>query len=159
MAMDAKDTSFITFPQMILTIKRLKIWCAGQNGLDHLLKSPSYNCSDPSNDLSYPSFIAFVNANDSSSFKEFRHTVTNVGNGISTYSAKVTPIEGFTVNVVPNKLVFKEKNEKQSFMLVLKSSSKMKKAVIHGYLSWTNEAGKHVVSSPIVVTAIIMDPL
>ncbi|RWR93334.1 Subtilisin-like protein protease [Cinnamomum micranthum f. kanehirae] len=91
-----------------------------QNGLDHL--------------LSYPSFIAFVNANDSPSFKEFRSTVTNVGNGISTYSAKVTPLEGFTDNVVPKKLVFKEKNEKQSFMLVLKSSSKMKKAVIHGYL-------------------------
>eukprot|EP00268_Persea_americana_P032049 TRINITY_DN3136_c0_g1_i2.p1 TRINITY_DN3136_c0_g1~~TRINITY_DN3136_c0_g1_i2.p1 ORF type:complete len:759 (-),score=93.30 TRINITY_DN3136_c0_g1_i2:535-2811(-) len=124
-----------------------------------ITRSPSYNCSDPSNDLNYPSFIAFVNANDSSSFKEFRRTVTNAGNGISTYSAKVTPMEGFTVNVEPEKLVFKEKKEKQSFMLVLKSSSKMKKAVIHGYLSWIDEAGKHFVSSPIVVTTIIMDPL
>ncbi|XP_027335874.1 subtilisin-like protease SBT1.9 [Abrus precatorius] len=122
-----------------------------------ITKSSSNDCSKPSLDLNYPSFIAFFNGNssqkDSREVQEFQRTVTNVGEGGTIYVASVTPIKGFHVTVIPNMLVFKEKNEKQSYKLRIEGSIKKKeKNVAFGYLTWRD--AKHVVTSPIVVTAL-----
>jgi hypothetical protein len=122
-----------------------------------ITKSASYNCSTPSLDLNYPSFIAFFNANDSNSdlktVQEFHRTVTNIG-GQSTYIASATPMKGIQVRVTPDKLVFKEKNEKQSFKLSIEGPRRLQEGTVFGYLSWSDTAGKHVVRSPIVATGI-----
>ncbi|KAA8537767.1 hypothetical protein F0562_027653 [Nyssa sinensis] len=120
--------------------------------------SSSYNCSNPSLDLNYPSFIAFFNANDSNSnietVQEFQRTVTNVGDGMSTYTAKLTPMEGLKASVMPDKLVFREKYEKQSYKLSIEGPRLMKDNVVFGSLSWVEMGGKHVVKSPIVATSL-----
>ncbi|KAK7275436.1 hypothetical protein RIF29_16553 [Crotalaria pallida] len=131
-----------------------------QKQITTITKSSSNNCSNPSLDLNYPSFIAFFNANSSHGLsktkiiQEFERTVTNVGEGATTYVASVTHIEGFHVSVIPNKLVFTEKNEKLRYKLKIEGPRKMKKdkKVDFGYLTWTDV--KHVVRSPIVVTSL-----
>ncbi|KAI3997839.1 hypothetical protein MKX01_036309 [Papaver californicum] len=106
----------------------------------------SYNCSkNPSLDINYPSFIAFFNVNDSpldtKMVQEFTRTVTNVGNGASTYTAKLTPMDGIQVT-------------KQSFKFSLEGPKLMKQVVVHRSLSWVQVGGKYVVRSPIVATIL-----
>ncbi|GAU13067.1 hypothetical protein TSUD_173670 [Trifolium subterraneum] len=127
-----------------------------QKNITAITKSSSNDCSKPSLDLNYPSFIAFFNGENSSSksMQEFHRTVTNVGEGQATYVASITPIKGFRVTVIPNKLVFNEKNEKLSFKLRIEVSTTTKlKEVDFGYLTWMDRK-KHVVRSPIVVTTL-----
>ncbi|GAV79362.1 Peptidase_S8 domain-containing protein/Inhibitor_I9 domain-containing protein [Cephalotus follicularis] len=125
-----------------------------------ITKSATDNCSTPSLDINYPSFIVFFNANDSKSdlktVHEFTRTVTNVGQGISTYTATVPASNGFNVSVVPDKLEFTEFNQKQSFTLSieLEGSKLMNKTLVSGYLIWVDEEGKHEVKSPIVATSL-----
>ncbi|MCI23507.1 subtilisin-like protease-like, partial [Trifolium medium] len=90
-----------------------------QKNIAAITRSSSNDCSKPSLDLNYPSFIAFFNGENSSSktMHEFYRTLTNVGEGQATYVASITPIEGFRVTVIPNKLVFNEKNEKSNYKL------------------------------------------
>ncbi|RDX60379.1 Subtilisin-like protease SBT1.9, partial [Mucuna pruriens] len=121
-----------------------------QQNIVTITRSSSNNCSNPSLDLNYPSFIVSFSGNGSSNesrvTREFQRTVTNVGEGQTTYTASVTPIKGFNVTVVPSNLAFKEKNEKLSYMLRIVGP----KVEGFGYLTWTN--GRHVVRSPIVFT-------
>ncbi|PON65063.1 Subtilase [Parasponia andersonii] len=123
-----------------------------------ITKSASLNCSTPSLDLNYPSFIAFFNANDSKSdletLQEFRRTVTNIGEGKSTYVASVTPMKGLKVSVTPDKLVFQEKNEKKSFKLSVEGPRLLKETLVFGYLSWVDNENNYVVRSPIVATSL-----
>jgi len=124
-----------------------------QKNITIITRSSTNDCSKPSLDLNYPSFIAFFNAANSSSrtTQEFRRTVTNVGQGKSIYVAHITPIEGFHVRVIPNKLMFNKKNEKLSYKLRIEDTRMTQKnEVSFGYLTWQD--GKHVVRSPIVVT-------
>jgi subtilisin family serine protease len=125
-----------------------------QENITSITRSSTNDCSKPSLDLNYPSFIAFFNAENSSSriAQEFSRTVTNVGDEKTTYVASITPIEGFRIIVIPNKLVFSKKNEKQSYKLRIEGSRMTHEdEVAFGYLTWQNE--KHVVRSPIVVTS------
>ncbi|KAG9443994.1 hypothetical protein H6P81_015334 [Aristolochia fimbriata] len=120
------------------------------------------NCSDRSTDLNYPSFIAFLNANDTTSVHTYHRRVTNVGDGpYVTYRVKSTPLlEGFSVSVEPRTLVFTAKLQKLDFTLTLtKSQGQMKKEVVYGSLIWEDDEGKHAVSSPIVATTFMIDPL
>jgi hypothetical protein len=79
--------------------------------------------------------------------------VTNVGEGQTIYAASITPIKGFHVSVIPNKLVFNKKNEKLSYKLSIEVASMTKlKKVAFGYLTWKDV--KHTVRSPIVVTSL-----
>ncbi|CAL9168811.1 unnamed protein product [Musa hybrid cultivar] len=118
------------------------------------------DCSNPTLDLNYPSFIAYFDPNETSasapSVRQFRRTVTNVGdNPVATYTAKLADIKGFTVSVAPEKLSFKEKYQKQSFTLTLKENTREKKdAVRHGSLTWVDDTEKYVVRSPIVATTV-----
>ncbi|MED6116596.1 hypothetical protein PIB30_101694 [Stylosanthes scabra] len=125
-----------------------------QKQIKAITRRSSYNCpKNPKLDLNYPSFIAFYTNESRTLVHEFHRTVTNVGEGHAIYVASVTPIKGFHVSVVPEKLVFKKKNEKQSYKLRIEGPKMMmKKQIDFGYLSWTDL--KHVVRSPIVVTSL-----
>ncbi|OMO74666.1 hypothetical protein COLO4_26539 [Corchorus olitorius] len=127
-----------------------------------ITKSSSIDCSSPSMDLNYPSFIAVfrdINAigkPNLTTVREFTRTVTNVAEGSFTYKATVTPIKGLKVTVQPNVLVFKGKNDKKSFKLSIKGPRQLDEAVSFGYLTW-EDGGKHVVKSPIVATSYIIE--
>ncbi|XP_038715105.1 subtilisin-like protease SBT3 [Tripterygium wilfordii] len=132
------------------------------NQIQAITRSSTTNCSAPSLDLNYPSFIAFFNVNDDSKsdmtmVQEFQRTVTNVGEGMSTYIAKVPTLEGLKVSVTPEKLVFKEKKEKQSYKLSIEGPHLMKQEQVFGFLIWEEVGGNHVVKSPIVATNINSD--
>ncbi|XP_045788214.1 subtilisin-like protease SBT3 [Trifolium pratense] len=123
-----------------------------QKNIIAITRSSVNDCSKPSLDLNYPSFIAFFNAgNSSKTTQHFHRTVTNVGEGQTTYVASITPIKRFRINVIPNKLVFKKKNQKISYKLSIEGPRMIQKnKVSFGYLTWKDD--KHVVRSPIVVT-------
>ncbi|KAL3321904.1 hypothetical protein AABB24_039493 [Solanum stoloniferum] len=128
-----------------------------------ITRSSSYSCSKPSLDLNYPSFIGYFNFNSSKSdpkrIQEFNRTVTNLGDGQSTYTAKLTPMDKYTVSVAPDKLVFKEKYEKQSYKLRIEGPLLVDNYLVYGSLSWVDTSGKYVVKSPIVATTIGVEPL
>ncbi|KAG5613065.1 hypothetical protein H5410_024346 [Solanum commersonii] len=128
-----------------------------------ITRSSTYTCSNPSLDLNYPSFIGYFNWNSSDSdpkrIQEFKRTVTNLQDGTSVYTATITPMGKFKVSVVPNKLIFKEKYEKQSYKLRIEGPIIMDDIVVDGSLSWMETRGKYIVKSPIVATSIRVDPL
>ncbi|PHU01212.1 hypothetical protein BC332_30999 [Capsicum chinense] len=128
-----------------------------------ITRSSSYSCTNPSLDINYPSFIGYFNYNSSKSdpkrIQEFSRTVTNLGDGMSTYTAKLTPMNEYKVSVTPDKLVFKEKYEKQSYKLRIEGPLLVDNFLVHGALSWVETSGKYVVKSPIVATTIRMEPL
>ena len=129
-----------------------------------IITKSTYNCENRSLDLNYPSFIVFFNEYDSNSdakvVHEFRRTVTNVREGRWTYTANVTGMNGLIkVKVEPEKLVFKQKYEKQSYKLSLEGPKPLKEVVVHCSLSWVNDDGKYVVRSPIVVTSLVPESL
>lgn len=47
--------------------------------------SNSYNCSNPSRDLIYPSFMILYRIKEASLFRKFQRNVTNVGQDVVTY--------------------------------------------------------------------------
>lgn len=130
-----------------------------------ITRSSSYKClsKNSSNylDLNYPSFIAYFNDVGSSSngriVQEFSRILTNVGEGGSRYTAKVTPMEGLKVEVEPKELMFSHKYEMVSFKLAMEGPRWMEEDVVYGDLSWVSSDGKYVVRSPIVATSIILD--
>ncbi|OMO74716.1 hypothetical protein COLO4_26535 [Corchorus olitorius] len=126
-----------------------------------ITKSSSIDCSNPSLDLNYPSFIAVFRdvtaKSNSTTVREFTRTVTNVAEGSFTYKATVTPIKGVKVTVKPDVLVFKGKNEKKSFKLSIEGPRQLDEAVSFGYLNWEDSGGKHVVRSPVVATSYIIE--
>ncbi|KAK2985886.1 hypothetical protein RJ640_008710 [Escallonia rubra] len=79
-------------------------------------------------------------ANDSNSgvkiVQEFQRIVTYVGDGKSTYTAKLAPTDGLQVSVLQEKLVFSEKNDKQSYKLSIEGPRLIKDLVVYGTLSW-----------------------
>ncbi|KAK9028730.1 hypothetical protein V6N11_025877 [Hibiscus sabdariffa] len=150
----------IEFKKTILGIKpspRVTSYTSRAHQMQTITKSSSNNCSNPSLDLNYPSFIAFFNDRgakpNSTTILDFYRTVTNVGDGSSTYIANVTPISGLKVTVEPDILVFKEKYDKKSFKLSVEGPRQLNEAVSFGYLTWEDSGRKHVVRSPIVATS------
>ncbi|KAI3465339.1 hypothetical protein Pfo_022002 [Paulownia fortunei] len=128
------------------------------NQIQTITRSTSYNCSNPSLDLNYPSFIAYFNANDTNSnsmtVKEFQRTVTNIGDGNSVYTAKLTALNGLKVSVSPDRLEFSKKYEKKSYKLRIEGPRLMKDSLVYGSLTWIESNGKHGVRSPIVATSL-----
>ncbi|XP_065880983.1 subtilisin-like protease SBT3 [Euphorbia lathyris] len=132
-----------------------------QKQIQTITKSASNDCSSPSLDLNYPSFVAYFN-NDTqtnlTSVQEYHRTVTNVGDPVSTYTAILTPIDQIKVTVIPTKLEFKAKNQKLSYKLVIEGPRKLNNTdIVFGYLSWVQSNGKHIVKSPIAVTSLALE--
>ncbi|KAI3684711.1 hypothetical protein L6452_33936 [Arctium lappa] len=123
-----------------------------------ITRSSTFNCSNPTLDINYPSFIAYFNGNDTKStakvVRVFKRTVTYVGDGSSTFTAKLTAISGLNVSVSPEKLSFRLKNEKQSYKLRIEGPNRLNDEVVYGFLSWIESKGKIVVRSPIVATSL-----
>ncbi|PKI39440.1 subtilisin-like protease SBT1.9 [Punica granatum] len=119
------------------------------------------HCIKRSLDLNYPSFIAFTDREGSHSggnfVKEFWRTVTNVGNDRSAYAAKVIGLEGIRVRVEPDRLMFKQKNEKLRYKLTLEGPRLSAEEVVHGSLIWVEDSGRYSASSPIVVTSLVQE--
>ncbi|XP_070043173.1 subtilisin-like protease SBT3 [Nicotiana tomentosiformis] len=119
--------------------------------------SDNHNCSNPSADLNYPSFIALYPLEGPFTLLEqkFRRTVTNVGQGAATYKAKLKAPKNSTVSVSPQTLVFKKKNEKQSYTLTIRYLGDEGQSRNVGSITWVEENGNHSVRSPIVTSPII----
>ncbi|PHU30461.1 hypothetical protein BC332_02554 [Capsicum chinense] len=116
------------------------------------------NCSNPSADLNYPSFIAFYSFNEEGNYtwleQKFRRTLTNVGKGGTTYIVKIENPRNSTVSVSPRTLVFKEKNEKQSYTLTIRYRGD-DSGGHDGSITWVEKNGNHSVRSPIVTTTTV----
>ncbi|KAL5556991.1 hypothetical protein UlMin_039227 [Ulmus minor] len=122
------------------------------------ITNSKYNCVNRSLDLNYPSFIAYFNIDDGSNptmavVHEFRRTLTNVGKESSSYSAKLTAMNGLKLKVEPERLVFKKKYEKLSYKLTIEGPKLLKEDSLLGSLSWVEDTGKYIVRSPIVATS------
>ncbi|XP_073276953.1 subtilisin-like protease SBT3 [Primulina huaijiensis] len=116
----------------------------------------NYNCSSPSPDLNYPSFIAFyTNKTTGVLVQKFTRTITNVGYDATSYKVQVSPPKGSTVTVEPNTLEFSSKYEKQSYSLTIKYTKNIRGEITFGSLTWVEDNGKHAVRSPIVVSPMI----
>ncbi|CAJ1961214.1 unnamed protein product [Sphenostylis stenocarpa] len=116
-----------------------------------ITRSKAYNCSSPSYDLNYPSFVAFYVNESVTVERKFRRSVTYVGDGPAAYTARVNSSNDTKISVSPNRLVFKGKYEKRNFCLTLKSEMKKENVVAFAALEWVEETGRHVVRSPLVV--------
>ncbi|KAF5955730.1 hypothetical protein HYC85_008586 [Camellia sinensis] len=82
-----------------------------------ITRSNRYNCSKPSPDLNYPSFIAFYNNKSTTMVQTFQRTLTNVGDGMATYYAKVMAPTGSKVRISPRMLIFNGKYDRKSYTL------------------------------------------
>uniref|UniRef100_A0A2P2Q300 Subtilisin-like protease n=1 Tax=Rhizophora mucronata TaxID=61149 RepID=A0A2P2Q300_RHIMU len=115
-----------------------------------------WNCSRKTQDLNYPSFMAFLtNESSSHTVKKYRRTVTNVGGDAAVYRATIDNIPaGLKITVQPKILSFTRKHQKQSFRLSLEIDRKaLSSEEIYAFLKWTDQH-KHVVSSPIMVAIL-----
>nr|GME05369.1 subtilisin-like protease SBT4.15 [Ipomoea batatas] len=77
-------------------------------------------------------------------------TAMNVGDGSATYKAQIKSPSGLSIEVSPNILLFKNKNEKKSFKVILSGSyPKEIKRRLSGSIIWSDTI--HNVKSPILV--------
>ncbi|XP_030551870.1 subtilisin-like protease SBT1.9 isoform X2 [Rhodamnia argentea] len=130
-----------------------------------IIAKSSHSCRDASNislsGFNYPSFIALLGgsgeAGPGTVAREFRREVTNVGEGRSSYSARVAGMEGWKVRVEPPRLVFRRRNEKLRYKLIVEGPRVLRDGLVHGSLSWEDDKGKYIVRSPIVATSLVQE--
>ncbi|OIS99231.1 PREDICTED: subtilisin-like protease SBT1.9 [Nicotiana attenuata] len=115
--------------------------------------SAKHNCSNPSNHINYPSFIALFSPYGNYTWLEqkFKRTVTNVGAGAATYKVKVKAPKNSTISIFPQTLVFEKKNQKQEYTLTIRYKGIAEDQAQSGSITWVEENGHHTVRSPIVV--------
>ncbi|CAN4118332.1 unnamed protein product [Withania somnifera] len=115
--------------------------------------SAKHNCSNPSDDINYPSFIALFSPNGNYTWLEqkFRRTVTNVGAGAAKYVAKVIAPKDSSISISPQTLVFEKKNQKQDYTLTICYKGSSDDQAQSGSIIWVEENGHHTVRSPIAV--------
>ncbi|ERN08688.1 hypothetical protein AMTRI_Chr11g99100 [Amborella trichopoda] len=122
-----------------------------QNQIKTITRGSNYTCSKPSLDLNYPAFVAFCDNSDQVS-QAFKRVLTNVGDRVSVYNVRTTTgLEGFTVKVVPETLIFERRYEKREFSVSIEGKLTSDSPVIHGYVIWEAAYSKHVVRTPVVV--------
>lgn len=127
----------------IRVISRREYSCTGQSGVG---------------DLNYPSFLANFTSS-AEKVKTFKRIVTNLADDNERpylYRVIVNAPRGVSVQVEPDSLLFKERNEKLGFSLSMElavdgSSPVTGECVTFGYLSWVDGRG-HSVTSPLVAT-------
>ncbi|PIN26155.1 Tripeptidyl-peptidase II [Handroanthus impetiginosus] len=114
----------------------------------------SYNCTNPSSDLNYPSFVALFSFEERGMLltRTFQRIVTNVGNGAARYTFKLEAPDDTTITIRPQTLVFRRKYEKQSYSLTIRYRADIDTQHRHGSISWIEENGKYTVRSPIMVS-------
>ncbi|KAA8528521.1 hypothetical protein F0562_035876 [Nyssa sinensis] len=125
-----------------------------KNQILTITRSNSYSCSSPSSDLNYPSFIALYTNQTGILVQKFQRTVTNLGDGATTYKAKVTAPVGSVVTVWPETLTFEKKYQKQNYSLTIHYMSDKNGTETFGSLIWIEDGDKHTVRSPIVISEV-----
>ncbi|THF97621.1 hypothetical protein TEA_015686 [Camellia sinensis var. sinensis] len=116
-------------------------------------RSNRYNCSTPSPDLNYPSFIALYNNN--SAIHTFQRTLTNVGDGVATYNAEVIAPTGSKVTISPMMLIFDQMYDQKSYTMSIEYESGLNETTRYGSLVWVDANRTHMVRSPIVLTPVV----
>ncbi|OEL32273.1 Subtilisin-like protease SBT1.7 [Dichanthelium oligosanthes] len=118
-------------------------------------RNPS--CAGANPDLNYPSFMVILNGTKTNSAtRTFKRVLTNVAASPAKYSVSVTAPAGMKVTVSPTALSFGGKGSKQPFTVTVQVSQVKRNSDDynyignHGFLSWNEVGGKHVVRSPIV---------
>ncbi|KAL0323031.1 UNVERIFIED_CONTAM: Subtilisin-like protease SBT3 [Sesamum angustifolium] len=115
----------------------------------------SYNCSTPSSNLNYPSFIVVYNSQDQGMTltRRFQRTLTNVGDGAATYRVKLEKPKNTRIQIRPQILVFKKKYEKQSYSLTITfKTPDFATRAPDGSITWIDNTGKYSVRSPIMLS-------
>ncbi|XP_042386285.1 subtilisin-like protease 4 [Zingiber officinale] len=106
-------------------------------------------------ELNYPSILLAPKAGAAA---KVSRVVTNVGPARSSYTVSMT-ISKIVVSaiVIPEMLTFTELNEQKSFTLSVEWGADGPPTsgirIVEGKLTWTSNDGKHVVTSPLVVSA------
>ncbi|KAG8380211.1 hypothetical protein BUALT_Bualt07G0169800 [Buddleja alternifolia] len=105
--------------------------------------------------LNYPSMAAvFQQYGKHKLSTHFIRTVTNVGSSDSVYTVTIHPPRGAVVTVEPERLAFRRVGQKLNFLVRVQTEALKLSAgssvVKSGSIVWSD--GKHVVTSPIVVT-------
>ncbi|KAI3947122.1 hypothetical protein MKW92_040543 [Papaver armeniacum] len=132
----------------IMTITRKKADCKGARKAGH------------SGNLNYPSMTAvFQQYGKKKMSTHFIRSVTNVGDAKSVYRVTIKPPRGIRVTVKPMILVFRRMGQKLNFVVRVEARKVNLTAgsslVRSGSIHWKD--GKHVVTSPIVLT--MQEPL
>ncbi|XP_059636708.1 subtilisin-like protease SBT3 [Cornus florida] len=117
-----------------------------------ITRSKGYNCSNQSSDLNYPSFIVLYSYENEKLVQKFQRIVTNVGNATAIYRAKVEAPKGSVVRVSPKTLIFKKMYAKKSYSLTISYRGLEGTSQTYGSVIWVEDAGKHTVRSPIMVS-------
>ncbi|PIA24892.1 hypothetical protein AQUCO_15500003v1 [Aquilegia coerulea] len=116
----------------------------------HLITRDNSTCNQnfsAASNLNYPS-ITLSDLRDSCSVAR---SVTNVGQGISTYRVFVSLPAGVKITVSPRILLLKEYGQKMSFTVNFKVTA-LAKGYVFGWLAW--KKGKLRVTSPLVVRVV-----
>ncbi|PIA26305.1 hypothetical protein AQUCO_09500044v1 [Aquilegia coerulea] len=116
----------------------------------HLITRDNSTCNQnfsAASNLNYPS-ITLSDLRDSCSVAP---SVTNVGQGISTYRVFVSLPAGVKITVSPRILLLKEYGQKMSFTVNFKVTA-LAKGYVFGWLAW--KKGKLRVTSPLVVRVV-----
>ncbi|XP_062095813.1 subtilisin-like protease SBT1.5 [Humulus lupulus] len=107
-------------------------------------------------DLNYPAIVVPLNVSEPSKSKvSVPRTVTHVSDGACKFTVKVTSPRGTAVRVVPEKMEFKKKGEKERYVVKIAVDEKRRRlgkpgGSAFGRLTWTCE--NYHVNSPLVVT-------
>ncbi|KAE9602497.1 hypothetical protein Lal_00049670 [Lupinus albus] len=117
-----------------------------------IVKRPDLNCStkfDDPGQLNYPSFSVVFG---SKSVVEYTRTLTNVGAGGSVYDVSVSVPSTVGITVNPNRLVFGEVGDRQTYTVTFVSKRGVDDSVTSefGSIMWSNE--EHQVRSPVALT-------
>ncbi|RAL53598.1 hypothetical protein DM860_012213 [Cuscuta australis] len=124
-----------------------------------------YNCSNPSSDLNYPSFILLyalnkngiaASATATNVTRMFKRTVTSVGDDPEMYVVDDNQLpRSFEVSFDTRTLSFMNKYETAEYALTLTYKGSKKGEVEFGSVAWVGDSGKHKVRSPVVVAPMI----
>lgn len=113
---------------------------------------PTFNCPlnlPSASDLNYPS-LSIANLKGSTTVKR---TVTNVGKTNSSYSVRINPPQGYSVQISPTTLYFIATGEIKSFSITIEAQSTARKSVFAvGWYTWSD--GIHQARSPITVATV-----
>lgn len=106
-------------------------------------------------DFNYPAISVVIDSTEAPGMGivQLTRTVTHIGEAPSTYTVLVTNPKGATVTVTPTKIDFRERGQRQSYVVRIKAENlavtTLSSLVEVGMLNWSD--GKHQVVSPLVV--------
>ncbi|KAL3522601.1 hypothetical protein ACH5RR_015435, partial [Cinchona calisaya] len=117
------------------------------SGIDNVYKFKCPNEFPSPSNLNYPS-VAVSRFQDSTIVER---TVKNVGDVPSVYYVSIKPPVGYSVEIFPTTLVFRNVGQARSFRITITKTSRQTDAFVFGWYQWSD--GTHVARSPIVASS------